>query len=1056
MKNEYVKQFNEKNSMNKIFFVAVICLSLQFSVRASDNVHLAKVGESSPNSNAVLLSGQEQLSGQAFQQDALLSCKGYQYTVYYNHTRNVCIARRKLPLGEWHEVVLPHQNTADDAHNVISMGICTSDGTIHLAYDHHNTTLQYCRSIPGLASDPENMKWSAASFGATTSQLVTGVTVPDVTYPRFISKPDGNLLFECRYKLSGDGDSYLREYDGETHQWTLLGRYVQGMDANPNACAYINRMDYDCLGRLHVSWCWRDDYNGMSNHDIFYAYSEDHGRSWKDTHRQTVAETEVINFTDSRSSGECLRQGISSLQIASIAYNRGYINQESQTSDKQGRVHILNSYIPDDAGTDANWSSSRLKARLHHRFRDVNGVWKVNQVKKQGTAVYSYCRSQIIADAFDNAFVIANGAEIYTATSANDYSDWELASEIDKNRFCSEPQIDHPRLLNDGVLSFVYLGRDKKIVVIDYLTDNPKQPSGSGLLATYYSDPAFQSKISSGENVSLSVSSIPTNTQSVAWSGTLETSYGESYMLYLNTDAPAEIYVDGALLLQKTAPGQEEITANIPLIASHKHAITVKAMATAQSSLNLLWSSARTLKAPIPLTAFYAENIRQDDQDNAYSYSPDLSEKAELPLILSEGKTINMASGSDYLIFPIDPSGDYSVEVDVEIFSAEGQEQGQGRGLDIDARAGNGSGFRFSIDTDTVFWSAPVTALEQVLTSDQTDRHVWRFAVHGDKVYAFRDEQYIAERSLAAWIGDIDVAGSESSSPQCDVENKAADWRGETGNNSGAPTAYGWNCTSSAPWTVANGNSGVRYMDVTSGHILNGSAYSGRLMTVRWDAAALYGAYYYFPVTLEAHTDYRFSFLGEWWSNSQANITAAVSTLPHASGIIASKICSPVLQNVLYEEALTFRSGSEGIYYLMFTGGNGLMAGIGALSLNKIIDTPRLIVGKNDPSGSAHIQIYSVAYDDGGAFAPAKKAETGGIIVKRPEPSVSVFSKDNILYIDKIPQKEASVSIYDLAGRLLVFRQIQRNAFSLVLPSGIYQLVLQSGTELYKSKIVVR
>ncbi len=64
-----------------------------------------------------------------------------------------------------------------------------------------------------------------------------------------------------------DGDSYLREYDGNTHRWTHIGRYVQGMDASPNACAYINRMDYDVLGRLHVSWCWRDDFGGGSNHD---------------------------------------------------------------------------------------------------------------------------------------------------------------------------------------------------------------------------------------------------------------------------------------------------------------------------------------------------------------------------------------------------------------------------------------------------------------------------------------------------------------------------------------------------------------------------------------------------------------------------------------------------------------------------------------------------------------------------------------------------------------------------------------------------------------------
>ncbi|KAA6302773.1 MAG: hypothetical protein EZS26_000943 [Candidatus Ordinivivax streblomastigis] len=975
--------------MYKLLFLTALFLCGSITAQTVGDVSLTRVGESCPNTNVVLLSGQEQLSGQAFQQDALLSHNGYQYTVYYNATRNVCIARRKLPLGQWHEVVLPHKNTADDSHNVISMGICATDGTIHLAYDHHNTTLQYCRSIVGLASDPEHTKWTADNFTPTTSQLISQVTVPDVTYPRFISKPDGNLLFECRYKLSGDGDSYLREYNGTTHQWSLLGRYVQGMDANPNACAYINRMDYDILGRLHVSWCWRDDYNGMSNHDIFYAYSEDHGRTWKNTGGQQVAVTEVINPTDSRASGLCLREGIASLQVATIPYNRGYINQESQTSDQQGRVHILNSYIPDGAGTDANWESSRLKARLHHRFRDASGVWHVNQVKKQGAAVHSYCRSQVIADAFDNAWVIANGAEIYAATSAANYADWQLVSDTDKNRFCSEPQVDHPRLLNDGVLSFVYVGRDKKVVVIDYLTDNPKQPSGTGLRE---------------------------DTQNLEWSGTLETRYGEAYTLYLETDVPLEVYVDGALLLTKTASGRQEISAAIPLIASHRHALVIKAAAN-PSVWELKWSSERTTKASVPVTSLYPEPVRQDDEDNPYPYSPDLQKKAELPVSLSGEKLIDAASGTDYLTLPIDPAGDYSVEVHAEILSAEG------RGLDIDARAGNGRSFCYSINSG---------------------EGIWRFAVQGEKVHCYHDGQYLAVNDLDDWTGSIDAV------------NVAADWSGTAGNNSDAPTAYGWNSTVSVPWNTANGGSGVRYMDVTSGHIADGNAYSGRLMTVRWDAIALYGAYYYLPVTLEANTSYRFSFLYEWWSNAQGNITAAVSTTPAASGIIALKSGSPAVLNVLYEGDLTFKTGNAGVYYLLFTGGNGLMGGIGALSLNKITDTPRLIVGKNYIGGAANILIHSVTYDEDGAFAPTEKEQTNENIVVQSQNAVRVFSRDNILYINNLPEQLLSIRIYDLLGKSFYRQQIKQNTFSIALPSGVYLLVLQSGyKEIYKGKVIV-
>ena len=48
-------------------------------------------------------------------------------------------------------------------------------------------------------------------------------------------------------------------------KWTLIGRYIQGEDVQPDIIAYINGMTYDKLGRLHITWCWRDDFGGGSN-----------------------------------------------------------------------------------------------------------------------------------------------------------------------------------------------------------------------------------------------------------------------------------------------------------------------------------------------------------------------------------------------------------------------------------------------------------------------------------------------------------------------------------------------------------------------------------------------------------------------------------------------------------------------------------------------------------------------------------------------------------------------------------------------------------------------
>ncbi len=581
--------------MNHRILLCVIFLATTLSAMSS--VPLLRVQETHPTTSAWVLAGQEQLSGQAFQQDALVSYNGFQYTVYYNATRNVTIARRRLFSGKWQEVVLPHRNTADDAHNVISIGFCRNDGTIHLAYDHHNTTLQYCRSVIGLAHRTEPDEWTASSFGPTTSALDQEVVVPDVTYPRFIEKPDGNLLLECRYRLSGDGDSYLREYDGVTHTWKLLGRYVQGMDARPDACAYINRMDYDTKGRLHVSWCWRDDFGGGSNHDLFYGYSLDDGRTWKDTHGKRVAITEYIRPTNSRFTGLCMRQGISSLKVADIPHFKGYINQETQATDSKGRVHIAVSYM--EEGTDMNWASSRSKAVLHHWLRETNGTWRHTVVRHNGVPVHSPCRVQLVIDKLDNAFLIAGQAEVYAATAAGDYLDWSLVSDTDKGRFCSEPQVDR-WLLKEGMLSFVYLERNGTIAVIDYLLDNPGPFNGKGLKTDYFYD----------ENSQLSVKQVirkqpggtcPAGTRSVRWSGYLETAFAEPYTLHVTTSSNTVVIINDECVLE-TTPSTSPRTFSIPLrtINSHRNKLVIMCKGYGLDNVSLAWSSRRTHLSKVP------------------------------------------------------------------------------------------------------------------------------------------------------------------------------------------------------------------------------------------------------------------------------------------------------------------------------------------------------------------------------------------------------------------------------------------------------------------------
>jgi hypothetical protein len=948
--------------MKKQIFSLVLTVFVGLSAHAAVNVQAVRIGESNPSVSAYVFGTGEQLSGQQFQTDGILTYQGYQYTVYYSLSRNVCIARRKMPVGNWEELMLPYKNSVNDAHNVITMGICAKDGSIHLAYDHHNDDLHYCYSKVGSANDPENMPWQASSFSATTN--IMDKKVPDVTYPRFISMPNGNLLFECRFRWSGYGDSYLREYDGTTKKWTLIGRYVQGEDVQPDACAYINGMTYDNSGKLHVTWCWRDDFGGGSNHDFYYAYSEDDGRTWKDTHKNEVAATQFMEPVLNKVTGSALGQTKTSLMVEAIPFNRGYINQETQDVDSKGRIHAVNSHIPDGQGSDSNWGSSRQKARLHQRFRDTDGTWKKIQIKNNGNLVHSYCRVNLSFDAFDNAYVVANGAEVYAATDANGYQDWDLLSGVDAGRFLSEPLVDRPLLKNNGVLSFVYLGADKKITVIDYLTQNPNTPDGTGLLAEYFSDEAYTALISSETVATPDQSVIPAGTKSIRWSGTFETIKGEQYTLYVDASTETSVFVNSLQTAYiKPSGTTKEASFAYRLIPSHKNNIVIESKGS--QAVSLSWSSAHTPKSLIPTTSLYPQKANGELGEVT---PPVLEKKVSLDQVLmAQKKTIDGTSKDITVITPFDPPGEYSIEVKAKINAAAG------RGLDIESRAKTGKGFRISLDETTVNLTTSLNSPQQIAFADNTQEQTYRFAVKDEKVHVFRGVQYIGTQQLD-FIKEIQEDDTEAESAGTYGQDVIGNWAGPSGTGTGMPTAYGWSSSPvNAPWNTAGGGSGVRYETAT--HSVEGqTAYNGRFMTIRWDSDDLLSTHYFYKVSLEANTTYDFSLLYEYWSNASSSqpMTIGISTTNNASGIYDSKTFNTsATAQVLRPANFIFTSKEAGTYYLTFAGARA-MYGIANLSLKSFTYENKLQIGKNYATGHLDAEIAYVSYQPG-AFAASEQ-----------------------------------------------------------------------------------
>jgi hypothetical protein len=165
--------------------------------------------------NALTIDGNfgQAINGKAFQQDVMVTHNGFQYVGYYNAQRYVCVARRKLPDSDWEILELKDYHfKSNDAHNTISIGICPEDGTIHLAFDHHNNPLHYRVSRKEYSHKSWKTKWEASLFGPVTSELEKGKSIV-ITYPRFWQTPDGGLQFCYRRGGSGNGDRMLVDYD---------------------------------------------------------------------------------------------------------------------------------------------------------------------------------------------------------------------------------------------------------------------------------------------------------------------------------------------------------------------------------------------------------------------------------------------------------------------------------------------------------------------------------------------------------------------------------------------------------------------------------------------------------------------------------------------------------------------------------------------------------------------------------------------------------------------------------------------------------------------------
>jgi hypothetical protein len=386
----------------------------------------------------------------SYRHQGILYYGGYQYVSWYNgNARNVIVARRTfnsstLAAGSWTWAYVNFTLAAGaDSHNVISMGISPNDGRLHLAIGTHGGQLYW---ISTKAKTATGSTWDNTVFGGTASTPAAPVTglgssaaTGNVTYPYFVNAGDSAKTLQLAYRTgsSGNGQLQLAEYTPNTSTtstgtWKVIGQftgstgsYTQNNITSTTRNAYPHGFTYDYAGRLHMAFTWRENLSTafisscgtstINNHDTAYVYSDDKGRTWKNSAGTQVGKTGSSQITVS-SSG---------IVVDTLAVGRDLMNQETQIMDRNNLFHAMISYVP--GRYQSTCATSRSVSQPFHLWRSATGAWTKVEMKLGGADVnQGYDRSKMFFGLSNNLYVVLPDLRIVGATASTNWTDWTL------------------------------------------------------------------------------------------------------------------------------------------------------------------------------------------------------------------------------------------------------------------------------------------------------------------------------------------------------------------------------------------------------------------------------------------------------------------------------------------------------------------------------------------------------------------------------------------------------------------------------------------------------
>jgi len=364
-----------------------------------------------------------------FRVSAVQSAGNRQFVIYYAPEGNVVVGERELPGDKWDLAVQSFKGNVRDAHNVAVLGI-SADGLLHVSYDHHDNPLHYRVS---------RKPYDIHSFGE--EQAMTGRDEGRVTYPQFLSAPDGTLYFFYRDGASGNGSLCMNRYDVKSNSWQAIQHPL--IDGQGKRNPYWWRPSIGADGTIYIGWCWRDTPNAATNHDLCFTRSKDGGRTWLRSDGQ--AQTLPITLENAE-------------VVDPIPTGSNLINQCSSAVDAQGHCHLVEYF--NDADGVPQYFDEWFDGGKWHKSQVSHRTGKFS-LSGGGALAIPISRPEIAIARGGTAYVISRDAEvgggirIYEASAP--YETWQATDVTHDDLGNWEPAYDLARLRDSDVLSLFVL-----------------------------------------------------------------------------------------------------------------------------------------------------------------------------------------------------------------------------------------------------------------------------------------------------------------------------------------------------------------------------------------------------------------------------------------------------------------------------------------------------------------------------------------------------------------------------------------------------------------------